>query len=103
MDVFDQLRGFLDAAEKQAADYINKGADFLEGMSAYLRKLAAGVKFAAGPDDASLDEMEARALELKAVGADPTDPKKIDPATIALIVTAVVEFIKFLRERRKPT
>ncbi len=48
--------------------------------------------------DAALTQLEAGTVVTMAAA----DPAKLDPATWAMIITAVVELIKLIRDRRKP-
>lgn len=52
------------------------------------------------------EELDAAIADLEACCAAPpvmqADPKAIDPATVLLIVKAVIEFIKWWRDRRNP-
>jgi hypothetical protein len=104
-DLFQNLYAFIESAEKKAKDAATKAAAVVRSWADWLESLAAGpAMMAAGPEeDADLAACEEKLTGLLAVGADTApDPKKIDPATLALIISAVVELIKFLRERRKP-
>jgi hypothetical protein len=105
-ELFQNLYAFIESAEKKAKDAASKAAAVVRSWADWLESLAAGpAMMAAGPEeDADLAACQERLVALQAVGADPApDPKKIDPASLALIITAVIELIKFLRERRKPT
>lgn len=102
MEWFEKLHAFIEAAEKKADELTEKGADFLESAAVYLRNLFGGAVMSTGPEfDTDLATCENRLRALTAVGAEP-DPKKIDPATIALFIQLALAIIELIKKRREP-
>jgi hypothetical protein len=103
---FQNLHSFLQAAEQRAADAAKKGANLLRQAADWIDAQASGEKFAIVEiDDKDLEAIDGRIKELSAkfreVEAGPGE-KKIDPATILLILQLVSTIIEAIRKRRNP-
>lgn len=103
-EFFKSLHSFLQSAEQQAADAAKKGANVLRSWADYIDKIASGEMLADDVDDAELASCEKKCKELMAtpVGASGPGEKKIDPATIMLILQLVTTIIEAIRKRRNP-
>lgn len=103
MEWFKQLHLFLDSVENGAKDAAKQGTTWLRSMCDKIDDWATGaVESGEFPSDAELEACGERCRELAASAADPTNPKKIDPATIMLILQLVTTIIEAIRKRRNP-
>lgn len=83
-------------ALRDAARIQLKVADFIDAFTGG-EKMA----FSDADLDKAISECEGCAKERSAALPADVDPKKIDPATLALILSSIIELLKFLREWRK--
>lgn len=105
--MFDDIKKLLsDFKAGNYSDCVIDAGNALVKIGTFAKDMLGGAKMACddGQLGIAIGECEMCVAECKEKGAAlpaDIDPKKIDPATLALILSSIIELLKFIREWRK--